>query len=276
MSEEQVSVSTEAVAPTAVEKEARLLGWVPKEDFRDGDSWVDAEAFVKRGKEINPILRKNNEILLKKLDQANLEIAEVKKTAKEFEKFQKGLAERRVQEVESQLDALKQSKKEAITNGDGEAVLDIEDRIDTLKAEKKQAQEDIKEPPKEEPETPSQALDPIVVDWMSENTWFGVDRRMTVMADEIGKELTIKSPHLRGQAFFDALNEELQEVFPDKLGKKGRTNPVEGNSRGSSRPAAGGAQSYKNLPGEAKQACDRFVKSGLLTQDQFVKDYDWS
>lgn len=73
----------------AVEKEARLLGWVPKEDFRDGDHWVDAETFVKRGKEINPILRKNNEILLKKLDAANAEVAEVKKVAKEFEKFQK-------------------------------------------------------------------------------------------------------------------------------------------------------------------------------------------
>ena len=99
---------------------------------------------------------------------------------------------------------------------------------------------------------------------------------MTVMADEIGKEINAKSPNLRGQAFFDALNEELQEVFPEKLGKKARPNPVEGNTRGASRPAAGGAQSYKNLPAEARQACDRFVKQGLMTQEQYVKDFDWS
>jgi len=260
------------------EKDARTFGWVPREDFRGtDDEWVDAEAFVKRGKEINPILRKNNETLLKKLDQANLEIAEVKKAAKEFEKFQREAADRKVREIAVQLDSLKQSRKDAITGGDGDTVVAIEEQIDILKAEKETAQAQAKQPAKEvEAKPESQALDPLVVSWMDENQWFGSDRRMTVMADEIGKELNQKHPELRGQAFFDALNEELKEVFPEKLGKKERVNPVEGSTRGTSRPAAGGAQSYKNLPADAKQACDRFVKQGLLTQEQFVKDYDWN
>jgi len=58
-----------------LEREARVFGWVPKEEFRGSDTdWVDAEVFVKRGKEINPILRKNNELLLKKLDEKGKEI----------------------------------------------------------------------------------------------------------------------------------------------------------------------------------------------------------
>ena len=65
MSEEQIVEKTEQ--QIQVEKEARTLGWVPQSEYRDGDHFVDAETFVKRGKEINPILRKNNEILLRKL-----------------------------------------------------------------------------------------------------------------------------------------------------------------------------------------------------------------
>jgi len=40
--------------------------------------------FVKRGKEINPILRKNNEKLMQKLNERDAEIADIRKTAEEF------------------------------------------------------------------------------------------------------------------------------------------------------------------------------------------------
>jgi cytochrome c556 len=273
MSDEQ-DVNVEAQTK-ATEKEARLLGWVPKEDFRDGDAWVDAETFVKRGKEINPILRKNNEILLKKLEQATGEIAEVKKAAKEFEKFQKDQAERKVKEITNQLAVLKESRKDAITSGDGEAVVAIEEQMDELKAEKQTTLEETKAPVVE-PQAKTQVLDPLVVAWMDKNEWFGVDRKLTVLANEVGAELNQKNPNLRGEAFFDALDDALVAEFPEKFGKKERANPVEGTTKGSSRPTSGSAKSYKNLPSDAKAACDRFVKQGFMTQDQYVADYDWS
>ena len=71
-----------------IEKEARLFGWVPKEEFRGSETdWVDADVFVKRGKEINPILRKNNELLMKKLDEKAKEIDSIKASVEEFKKF---------------------------------------------------------------------------------------------------------------------------------------------------------------------------------------------
>lgn len=275
MSDEQVVEQVEQSVNPAIEKEARMLGWVPKEEFRDGDSWVDAETFVKRGKEINPILRKNNELLLKKLEKADAEIAEVKKAAKEFEKFQKEQAERKVQEISKQLEALKQSRKEAISSGDGDAVVAIEEQMDSLKEEQQSVKETAKAP-KQEPVHETQVLDPLVVAWMEKNTWFGQDRRMTAMADVIGRELNERSPHLRGQAFFDALDEALLEEMPEKLGKKERANPVEGSSKGTSRPTGPKGRSYKDLPADAKAACDRFVKQGFMTQEQYVAEYDWS
>ena len=78
---EQEQVATEVVqeAPEVnpVEEEARAQGWVGKDEFRGSDDdWVDADTFVKRGKEIMPILRKNNEKLLKELEDERDKINE--------------------------------------------------------------------------------------------------------------------------------------------------------------------------------------------------------
>ena len=271
MSEEVVVQTPEQIA---IEKEARLLGWVEKEKYRDGDHWVDAESFVKRGKEINPILRKNNEILLKKLDQANAEISEVKKVTEEFKKFTKEVADRKVAELQKELVELKEQKKAAVSQGDGEAVVVIDDAIDAIKEEQRIA----KEPPKEPTPTKqvSQAIDPIITEWMGENEWFGTDSKYTRVADAVGTEINQRFPDLRGKDFFNKLDEELAEVLPEKYLKKGRTSPVEGASQGTSRPTGSKKQSYQHLPADAKAACDKYVKSGLMTQEEYVNEYDWS
>jgi hypothetical protein len=275
MSEDNIESTTPTEGQVQAEKEARLLGWVPKEEFRDGEHWVDAETFVKRGKEINPILRKNNETLLKKLDEANREISEVKKVAKDFEKFQKEQAERKVLALETELKALKEQKKAAITQGDGETVVDIDEQIDALKEEQRLA----KEVPKEIP-SPKQApvtLDPLVTSWMEVNTWFITDQKYTRIADAIGQEINATRPDLKGQAFFDELDKELEEVLPEKYLKQGRRSPVEAGAPAStSRPKTGTKkQSYENLPPDAKAACDRFVKQGFMTRESYVAEYDW-
>ena len=47
--QEQIAEQESAQLDPQVEKEARLFGWVPKEEFRGSESdWVDAEVFVKQ------------------------------------------------------------------------------------------------------------------------------------------------------------------------------------------------------------------------------------
>jgi hypothetical protein len=274
MSEEQKEVVEQKTDVQAqAEKEARLMGWVPKEEFRDGEHWVDAETFVKRGKEINPILRKNNETLLKKLEAAEKEVAAVKQAAEEFKAFQKENAERKVKELEKQLLDLKEQKKTAISQADGEAVVAIDEAIDAIKEEQQAA----KKPPKEEkPEVKEVALDPIITTWMDDNKWFGDDQKYTRVADAIGASISQEFPNLKGKAFFEKLDGELQEVLPEKYKKKsGRPNPVEGAASTPSRPVGGKKQTYDNLPSDAKEACNRFVKQGFMTREQYVADYDW-
>ena len=111
MAEDQVQDQQPDNAPEAdngVEKEARLFGWVPKEEFRGSETdWVDADTFVKRGKEINPILRKNNELLMKRLDEQAKQLESLKSDTEEWKKFQKDAFDRKQTELQAQIAELK-------------------------------------------------------------------------------------------------------------------------------------------------------------------------
>lgn len=256
-----------------VEQEARMMGWVEKEEFRGNENeWVDAESFVKRGREINPILRKNNEKLLKELREARDEITEVKKAAEEFKQFQKEAFERKVSEYKKEVDALKEAKKEALREGDHDLVVEIDDRISETKEKIKEA-----EAPKEEVKVEKpQVLDPDLQSWIDRNDWFGKDEDMSKRTNAIGALLASRNPGLKGRAFLDKLDEELKQEFPEKFGmKRERPTPVEGGaaSRGATKAAK---KSYENLPADAKAACDKFVKQKLMTADEYVAMYDWS
>ena len=280
MSEEQI-LQQEALqdapeAPT-YESEARAQGWVAKEEFRGSeDDWVDAETFVRRGKEIMPILRKNNEKLLKELGEAKKAAEEAREAAKEFREFQKQQFERKTKELESQLQELKQAKRDAITNGDGDRAIAIDDAMDELKEQRLEAKEELKAAEAKAKEVPQVTADPALNAWMDKNDWFGKDSRMTGIANGLGVTLRQENPALNGQAFLDKLDAELAEVFPEKFGKKRTPNPMEGTPNGTARPSvSSGKKTYTNLPAEAKAACDKFVKQGLMTKEQYVAEYDW-
>jgi len=278
MSEElQQEAPQEAPEASQYESEARAQGWVAQEEFRGSESdWVDAETFVRRGKEIMPILRKNNEKLLKELGEAKKMAEEARETAKEFREFQKQQFERKTKDLESQLEQLKQAKRDAITQGDGDRAIAIDDAMDDLKEQRLEAKQDLKAAEDKAAEVPQVTSDPVLNQWMDKNDWFGKDTRMTGVANGLGVELRRENPNLNGQAFLDKLDEELTAMFPEKFGKKRVQNPMEGSSNGTARPTVGsGKKTYANLPADAKAACDKYVKQGLMTKEAYVAEYEW-
>jgi len=280
---EQQEVNTEQQEQEQhqVEKEARIFGWVPKEEFRGSDSdWVDAEVFVKRGKEINPILRKNNELLMKKLDEKAKEIDSIKASVEEFKVFQQESFERKAAEYEVQIAQLKSQKREAIAAGDGDLVVDLDDQIDSLKDAQKEAKAEAKKKAEEPAKTEAQVSipnDPDLQSWLGRNQWFGDDVEMTDVANGLGASVRRQFPHLSGRAFLDKLDEKIVEYFPHKtLGKKAKGSAVDstGNVRGGT---TSGKKSYDNLPDDARQACDRFIKQGWIkSKQEYVDSYDWN
>jgi len=275
MSEE--SVTSNEVSPE-VQHEAESQGWVPKERFRGNESdWVDADTFVKRGREILPILRKNNENLIKDLQATKDQLKEFREAAEEFKKFQRESYERKAQEYESQIREIKESRAQAISDGDGQKVNALDDALDQAKENFKEAKQSVKDVVSaKDPEPTPEAIDPGLQAWLDRNTWFGQDKRLTGMVNGIGESLRLEFPLLKGQAFLDKLDEVLAEEFPNKFGKKqSPSSRVESGSGRQSR-SGGNAQSYDNLPSEAKSACDRFVKQKLMTREQYVADFDWT
>jgi hypothetical protein len=263
------------VAQDAVEKEARTQNWVPKEEFRGKeDDWIDAETFVQRGRQINHILRANNERIKAELAKTQLEMVELRKSAEEFRLFQKESFEKKSAALDTEIKALREDKAKAISAGDGSLVSEIEDRIDAIKEEKATAKVEVKAPAQEQNDT-SAPLDPVLVAWIDKNDWYKNSITMKKAANSIADVLHEDEPDLSGQAFLDKLDEQLAEAFPSKLGKTPKPrSPVEGASGSGVRNAK--EHSYEKLPSDAKAACDKFVKQKLMTREQYVSDYQWS
>ena len=260
----------------AVIREAEGQGWVTKDKYRgDEKDWVEADIFVKRGREILPILRKNNENLIRELNSTKEQLKEFRQTAEEFKTFQKEGYERKINEYKEQIDRLKESRAQAISDGDGQKVNALDDAIDSAKEAISEAKSATKDAAKTTIEAPS-SIDPILQNWLDDNNWFGQDRRLTKQANALGESLKEEFPNLQGVAFLTKLDEVLREEFPDKFGKGRRATPSHVESGSGRGRAASNAHSYDNLPPEAKAACDRYVKQKLMTRDQYVADFDWS
>lgn len=262
-----MSEEGQVVEPSASEQEARKFGWVPQEEFKgDPEAWRDADEFLKRGREINGYLRKDLEKINGRNAALEAELREVKEVMQEFKKFHNETEERAYKRA---LEDLKKMKIEAVREGDAEAVVEIDEKIDELK-ELKQAE--AKKPAANNP--PDDAEQRRVFNqWVNENEWYAKDIALQAAAHGFSDIVKAQNPRLVGREFLEAVKAKVQEAFPDKFKNTSRDLPpaVEG---GNSTPRSSGKKkSYADLPQEAKQACDKFVKNGLMTQDQYVKEY---
>ena len=275
MSESENNVDQQTEVDNAIVQEAESQGWVPKEKYRgDEKDWVDADTFVKRGREILPILRKNNENLIKELNHTKEQLKEFRQAAEEFKQFQKDSYERKAKEYETQIKELRAARAQAISDGDGQKVDALDEAIDEAKAAANEAKQASKIETKTDISPPS-TVDPTLQSWLDRNEWFGKEKRLTQMTNAIGEVLRMENPNLQGQAFLDKLDEALKEEFPERFGRKKQAPAGQVESGSGRGRASSNAKSYDNLPDEAKKACDKFVKQKLMTREQYVADYSW-
>ena len=255
------------------EAEAKIQGWVPQDEWKGSEaSWSPAEEFIHRGEQINPILRKNNERLLRELEATKKQMSEFKEAAEDFKKFQRDSYERKASDLQNELARLKEQKKDAIRSGDGDLAVDLDDQIDAVK-ERHAEEKSRAAVPEKKPETQPTVE---VEEWLAGNEWYAKDARMRSATDAIGVQLSQEQPWLRGKAFFEALDKELELTFSaEKLGKRVKPQSPVGSVSTSTSRSGGGRKSYDSLPSEAKSACDKFVRQGLMTQAEYVNSYEW-
>jgi hypothetical protein len=178
----------------------------------------------------------------------------------EFKKFH---ADTEKRAYERAMIDLREQKKEAISSGDGEKVLQIDDAIDELKTARKE--ERIAAP------APNQ-IDPAFIAWQDDNRWFGKDTELTAEANLIGEVVKRQNPSLIGTDFLDEVTKRVKRMYPEKFtnANRNRPNPVEGST---AKPATRGGKGFNDLPAEAKAACQKFEKQNLMTREQYIKEY---
>lgn len=248
-----------------IEDKARRMGWRPQEEFKgDATRWVDAETFVRRGEEVLPIVQAANRQLERALEKATGKIAEMEQTFREF-------GEHHTRTVKSQYERamrdLEERQAYAAEAGDVEGVKALTREITDLTAQMSEPKAEDKKP------KPDPKLEQAITAFKADNPWFETDAAMTGAAVAIADQL-VKEGVLDTDAQLAEVAKRIRAEFPHKFENPRRSAAaaVEGAS-GQKRSAQ---KTYSDLPAEAKAACDRFVKQGLLTRDQFVKDYQWA
>jgi hypothetical protein len=260
--------NTEVISsqPSESETKARRLGWVPKEEFKGNpDQWRDADEFLHRGEEIHGYLKADLDRLHNTLTQRDRELVEIRQTMDEFRKFHNETESRAYKRAIEELKALKIS---AIEQGDGSKVVEIDDQIDRLK-EAQAAPKEVKSA------TPAQVNNDFI-DWSVQNKWYGADVELTQLAEDLGEVIKKQKPNLVGKEFLDEVTNRVKKLSPEKFENPNRQTAAVGSSSDGRAPSTSGKKkSYENLPADAKKACDKFVKEGLLTKEQYVKEFEW-
>jgi hypothetical protein len=262
------SVKSDAqIVDQAIEEEARRQGWTSKEKFHgDEDDWMDAGSFVKKSREINAILKQNNNRLQRELDNMKSKLNEQELTTKgfaeEFAKMKDNAYKRAIAELKSE-------KREATKEDNLELVDDLDERIDSLKAEQ------AKVVAKPQANTAQQPDLREFNEWHAENKWYDAkaETEMFDMAEAVAGRLSRENSNLTGRAFMDKVTEIVKGKFPEKFeNPKRKSAPHEG---GGARGESKGGRNYAALPADAKKACDRYVAEGLMTKEAYIEAYEW-
>lgn len=252
--------------PVAAESEARMFGWVPKEEFKGPEEkWRTAEEFLEEGKRINGFLRKDLDKLRSALTQRDADIADLRSTIEEFAKFHQETEARAYERAKK---TLQEERKAALRENDGERVADIEERLEMLGDGPKDLF------PKKQPQRPTASQsDPVWEGWLSENPWFAKDQRLRAVTNGYADIVKAEAPNLVGRAFLDEVTRRVQQDFPEHFGNSERKRASAVGGSGEHR-AGTGKKSYADLPAEAQAACDKFVKQGLIkSREDYVKEY---
>lgn len=230
----------------AVEDKARRLGWRPKEEFRgDENRWMDADTFVKRGEEVLPIIQANNKALEK-------EVANLKKTLKEFSAHHSQVEQRAYKAALRDLEARQAAAVEANDLGE---VREITRELADLGREAA-------------PNFAQNRDAERIAEWKAENSWFEADEDLRVYAT--GLPFPPDTP-LEEQ--LRVIAEKTKRAFAHKF-----TNPRRSQAaavEGSSTPRRTPGKTLADLPPEARAAAIKWDKQGILPIAQYLKEYQW-
>lgn len=229
-----------------VHQEAVSAGWVPKEEFHgDQEKWVDAPEFLRRGE------------LFSKIESQSREIKDVRRALVEMKKLHASVRE---VEYARALDTLKAQKKNALEEGDADAVIAADERIDLVREQQRQLQFE----PVDIPQSGDQH--PEFVAWTAKNAWYTNNNPMRAFADALGQELSANG--LNPSQVLKKVEEEVRKEFPNKFQnpRQARPSSVEGST------PKGGSGASMSLSADERRVMNTFVRQGVMTEAAYIAE----
>ena len=248
----------------SAEDRASQMGWVPQDKWRGSpDHWVEADEFLRRGEQIMPILRKNNEHLSEKVSRLENEVSRVTQMLNNARESMEAMKELQVNEVKRQVEVTRKELLSGIRNakeaGDIDAEMALQEQLVEVVAQKKALDETPKEETKQQQPAAPQP-DPATQSWLDQNTWFNKDKRKTALAVQIANELA-EQGRRPSESYYADLDAELEKFFPNP--NRDAPGKVEGG-RTATRSTSSSSKSYNALPRDAKEQADKDYNPKLV------------
>jgi hypothetical protein len=226
---------------TPIEMKAMEAGWVPEAEWNgDADQWRPAKEFLDRGE------------LFKKIEDQNRTMKDMKRALDDMKQLHS-----RTREVEyaRALASLKNQKKQALEEGNADAVIKLDDDIALVREE----QTKFVNTPPQNIETPQE-----FTNWVEKNKWYETDPGMRGYADSLGRSLGVK-----GMSPIEVLQEvekEVRKEFPHKFTNPNRNKPgsVEGSIK------SGKSTENYVLSDIERQVMQRLVRTGTMTEKEYI------
>lgn len=233
-----------------VEQAAMEHGWKPRDEYEgDPSKWRSAELFM----ELKPFYEKIE-------SQSKL----LKQNQKNFQQIAKDMQLVKAQAYEKAVADLKAERKDALHDGDFDRAELINEQIDNIKeARRQQEQAVIVDDP-----TPNHDFEA----WQDRNTWYKRDEDLRDWADSRG--IRLHKNGLSPDEVLKQLEKEVKQKFPDKFTNPNRERAAAVSSGvPSKRPAKADTS---GMTQEELRIMQTIVRSGVMTQDEYLKQYNGS
>lgn len=242
----------------SVEEEARKEGWRPKEEFHDSENWVGAKEYLYRRKLMNKIHTQTTE--MKRMNQ------ELSIHRRNVENIEKVIMRREELAAQHERENIVRERREAIQNGDVEAVERLDEKISTLPSEIKKENAGPLIPPETQEWTKRHAS------WFNKNSEENTE--MMEYAAWAEKHVYRNNPDI---AVSDALREiekEVRQKFPHRFRNPNVERRQEVESAGEYTAPRKNKIDQSKITPVLRDIAQQFVRKGLYkTTDEYYKDY---
>lgn len=244
--DEQVEQKEDAQV-SSIEQKALEMGWRTKEDFQGSeDEFIDAKEFVRR------------QPLFEKIESQNRQIKNITKALGQLKEHYTKVRE---VEYDNALKDLKSQRREALTQGDGEAFEKLDDKIKEAETQKEQLEQlNINVPQQEE-------AHPEFISWKTRNRWYDTIGYMKEFADSEGRRL--HSSGMKPEAVLREVEKLVKQEFPNKFRNSNKNDApdLERSNGGTKRTV----ESF-DLNEQERKVMNDLVRQKLMTKEQYIAD----